>query len=874
LQRLFRKTWFHYFAALAAVGVALALRALLDPWLGSGTSTVLLYGALAIAVWLGGFRPALLAAVVGYLVAHYLFVEPRGAFALNDPNDVTKAIAYVISATLIIALGGRMHAARERLELNEHELGKRVAELEARNQQIQAFMRNAPAGVVVKDAAGRHTYANGAVEQLLGWSPGSWRGRKNDELFPPELAARVDALDRRTLTEDAAVHSDETVNGRDLHTIRFPLRDARNRVFIALIAVDISEQKRGEEALRAAQEQLQLIADTMSVGVVFCRADLTFVWANRVYAQWMQRSMQEVVGRTLGEVIGERSLLEIRPYIDRVLGGESVHYERQADYPGLGRRWIGVLLAPTLDAKGRPVGLVSVISDIEERKRVEEAFRDARQQLQIILDTIPSAVLQCDRDARCRWVNPTYERWTGRPAQELVGMPLSEILGEAAMAELQPHIDRVLAGEHVHYERLVDLPGFSRRWVSAVLSPTYSPERSPDGWVIVSTDIHERKVMEEALKEADRRKDEFLATLAHELRNPLAPIRNAASILRKKGPLAPEIAWSTDVIERQVDQMSRLVDDLIDIGRITGGTLVMRKQRMPLERAIDMALETSRPNVNQAGHFLSVLMPGESAIVEADPVRLAQVFSNLLNNAAKYTEPGGSLCLSASIEGDEVVVSVEDSGVGLPPEVAEALFRPFSGFARLEERGQGMLGVGLTLVRGIVKLHGGKVEARSAGPGKGTEFIVRLPLAAGESIAGEPLAPPVRTPATKLRILVADDNADAADSLQRLLGIEGNDVRVAYDGIAALKAVGEFMPQLAVIDIAMPGLNGYEVARAIRDERGKEVVLVALTGWGQEGDRRRAMEAGFDYHLTKPVDAAALMDLLAEVSARRSPVAA
>jgi PAS domain S-box-containing protein len=866
---LLQQDWFHYLAALAAVGVALAARVLLDPWIGSDSATILLCGALAVAVWLGGFKPALLAAVIGYAGSNYLFIS-GGSLSLDGPDDVASLAAYAFSALLIIALGGRMHAARKRLELKEQELSQRVAQLEARDQQIQSFLGNLPAGVLVKDAQGRHTFANQAVEQLFGWCASDWRGRKNSELFPPQLAARLDQLDERALAEQGPVHADVSLAGREFHTIRFPLKDARGRPLIAVVAVDFTESKRSEEALRAAQVQLQVVADTMSAAVARCRADLTLVWVNRVYAQWMGRPAADLPGLKLGAVLGERTLHEVRPYIDRVLAGQPVRYERLVQYPGLGKRWISVSYTPTLDAGGRPDGWVAVLADIDERKQAEEALRGARQQLQIIIDTIPSAVLQCDREARCRWVNPTFARWAGRPAEELVGKPLVQIAGEAAMAELRPYIDRVLRGEHVQYERLVDLPGFARRWVSAELSPTYGADHKLEGWVVVATDIHDRKVMEEALREADRRKDEFLATLAHELRDPLAPIRNAATILRKKGPLAPEIAWSTDVIERQVDQMSRLVDDLIDIGRITRGTLVMRKQRMPLERAIDMALETSRPNINQAGHFLSVLMPSESVIVEADPVRLAQVFSNLLNNAAKYTEAGGSICLSASVEGGEVAVSVEDSGAGFPPEVAEALFKPFSELARLETRAQGALGVGLTLVRGIVQLHEGKVEARSAGAGQGSEFIVRLPLVALEPVGRvqEPAA--TYASATRLRILVADDNADAADSLQRLLGIEGNDVRVAYDGLSALKAVGAFQPEVAVIDIEMPGLNGYEVARAIRDQQGSSVTLVALTGWGQEGDRRRAIDAGFDHHLTKPVDPAALAALLVDVSARRA----
>jgi CheY-like chemotaxis protein len=375
--------------------------------------------------------------------------------------------------------------------------------------------------------------------------------------------------------------------------------------------------------------------------------------------------------------------------------------------------------------------------------------------------------------------------------------------------------------------------------------------------------------MEETLRAAERRKDEFLATLAHELRNPLAPIRNAVAILGKKDALDPELAWSREVIERQVGQMSRLIEDLLDIARIAGGKLLIRKERVPLERAIDMALETSRPHINAAGHRLSVLLPSERLTVEADPARLAQVFSNLLNNAARYTEGHGEITLAAEVDGPEVVVSVQDNGIGFPPEVAERLFQPFSQFTRSTERSHGGLGIGLSLVHGIVALHGGKVQAHSRGPGQGAEFIVRLPLpkhtdsvkdAKAEGEARD------RLPAAGVKVLVADDNRDAADSLQRILALYGYEVQVAYDGAAAIVLDGAFRPRVAVLDIGMPGANGFEVARSIRESRGGGVTLIALTGWGQEGDRRRAMEAGFDFHLTKPVDPGALNDLLVEVA--------
>jgi PAS domain S-box-containing protein len=577
--------------------------------------------------------------------------------------------------------------------------------------------------------------------------------------------------------------------------------------------------------------------------------------------------VEEIVGRPILEVIGANEMERIRPHVEEVLAGRTVDYERYARRK-VGRRWIEAVLKPTFDGAGAPDGWVAVIHDIDDRKRAAEALRDAQDQLQIITDTMSAAMCRTGNDLRFVWTNPVYARWLGRPAKEVIGQPVAEVLG-TQMREIAPYVARVLKGEQVQYERLADLPGLGRRWIAAVFTPILDARGQPDGWVTICTDIHDRKTAEDELREGERRKDHFLATLAHELRNPLAPIRNAVAILARKGSLDPELAWSREVIDRQVQQMSRLIDDLLDIERLSRGKFLVRKERIDLERAIDSALEMSRSHITAAGHRLSVLMPSERVVLDADPARLAQVFSNLLNNAAKFTEARGSISLSATLEGRTAVVCVEDSGIGFAPEAAARLFTPYVQVSGSPERSRGGLGVGLSLVQGIVALHGGTVEARSAGQGRGAEFIVRLPLAAAaEHVdAKEKQRPAAAVPLPGFRVLVADDNRDTADSLQRILGLYGYAVRVAYDGAAALELGGTFGPQVAVLDIGMPGADGYEVARAMRERYGRNITLVALTGWGQENDRKRSIEAGFDYHLTKPVDPSLLNDLLVEIAA-------
>jgi signal transduction histidine kinase len=371
----------------------------------------------------------------------------------------------------------------------------------------------------------------------------------------------------------------------------------------------------------------------------------------------------------------------------------------------------------------------------------------------------------------------------------------------------------------------------------------------------------------EELAEADRRKDEFLAMLGHELRNPLAPILNAVQLLRLPSLADPELQRARDVIDRQVGQLARLVDDLLDVSRISRGKITLRKEPIDLALVLARAVETSRPLIEANRHTLTLGLLAQPVQVFADPTRLEQVFANLLNNAAKYTERGGSIELSSQRQGSEVVVCVRDTGFGIPAELLPHVFDLFRQADRTLDRAQGGLGIGLTLVKSLVGMHGGVVEAHSAGPGKGSEFVVRLPVSGqpeGEGGdkrgAGPPSAVPKDSPC--LHVLVVDDNRDTAESLALLLRLWGHEVRTAHDGVSGLKAARSYRPQIVLLDIGLPGLDGYEVARQLRGEFGRGMRLVAITGYGLEEDRRKAEQAGFDAHLVKPADLAVLQEQL------------
>lgn len=381
----------------------------------------------------------------------------------------------------------------------------------------------------------------------------------------------------------------------------------------------------------------------------------------------------------------------------------------------------------------------------------------------------------------------------------------------------------------------------------------------------------EQRVAErtELLKRADQRKDEFLATLAHELRNPLAPVRAAVELLRMKGPDDPDLQWTRDVIDRQMKAMTRIIDDLMDLSRINQGKVELRREKVDLAKIVQGAVETSRPLIEEMGHQLTMTLPSGTMIVDADLIRLAQVFMNLLNNSAKYTERGGRIDLRAEIQGGDVVVSVKDTGIGIPADKLSNIFEMFSQVEGTLTRSRGGLGVGLSLVKRLVELHGGSVTARSDGLGKGSEFIVRLPIVVDQTYANPASDDGHKAaPASDLRILVVDDNKDAAETLARLLQRMGNTVHTAHDGEEGVAAAQAFRPDVVLCDIGLPKLNGYEVCRLMKQQTwDKKMVMVAVTGWGQEDNKRKAQEAGFDCHLTKPVDPQHLLHVLAGLTA-------
>ena len=504
-----------------------------------------------------------------------------------------------------------------------------------------------------------------------------------------------------------------------------------------------------------------------------------------------------------------------------------------------------------------------------DEKKVAPSFREKpEEQYRLLMENVKDfAIFLLDMQGRIATWNSGAERILGYKEAEIIGQPFAIIFTQQDIVNRQPEheLEIALSKGRSEDERWHVRKDGSKLWAMGVVTPLWDEGGKLRGYAKVMRDITDRKRAEVALAEASERKDEFLAMLAHELRNPLAPILNAIHLHRQERVVSPGQQAATSMIDRQVRHLTRLVDDLLDVSRITKGKIHLRKQRVELSTVVHQAVETARPLIDSRKHEITVSLPPEAVWLEADPARLEQVLGNLLNNAAKYTEPCGHIWLTAEREGPEVILRVKDTGIGILPEMLPRIFDLFVQADRSLDRAQGGLGIGLTLVKRLVQLHEGKIEAHSPGVGKGSEFVVRM-LAVSEvtPINTECVPECPAESGRPLRVLIVEDNPDTAESLAMLLRLYGHEVKTANAGPAGLQATLSQNPDVVLLDIGLPGIDGYEVARRIREKTDKPL-LIAMTGYGQNEDRERSKEAGFKYHLVKPVDPAKLQNLLIEI---------
>jgi PAS domain S-box-containing protein len=752
---------------------------------------------------------------------------------------------------------------------------------------------------------------------------------------------------------------------------------------LLVYSLDVTERKLATAALKTNQARLKLVIDNAPALISYVSADLRYRLINKAYESWFGFPAEDIVGKTMLEVVGPEAWKVLAPFIEAALGGERRSFDGPVSYRDGGERWISATYTPDFDPSGVVQGVIVMVLDISQQKMVEARLRESEYYHRSLFEAAGVGNAEIDTETgKFLRVNEKYCEILGYSKQELVehhtyweithpddrernrGLIEPFIRGETSSFEIEKRYRRKdgsvvwvhvtcallkqanggggrllgvaqditerrraeeerhkfvsLAENSTEFIGICDLHGrpifvndaglrlvgldtveeakqmhvrdfffpedlgfidkgllpsaqqWSRsevevrfrnfktgeaRWVICNVFPIKTEQGVPVGFGTVSRDITERRETEQMLKESDRRKDEFLATLAHELRNPLAPISNALQIWSRVGSDPQQSTRLRELMERQVQQLKRLIDDLLDVSRVSRGKIQLRKEPLELSSIIEGAVESAKPFIDESGHTLTVNLPVEVVRVEGDSGRLMQVFGNLLNNAAKYTPRNGTIEIGGRVEGRFVEVTVRDTGSGVPEEMLLSIFEAFTQVHHNLDRAQGGLGIGLTLVKNLVEMHGGTVEARSEGAGKGSEFIVRLPLLGALAARHyQEVVPNVSKdePLDRHRVLVVDDLHASADTLAMMLEGLGQEIRTAYDGASALSLVREFHPDVVISDIAMPNMDGYNLAQRIRKVEGERPFLIALTGYGQKHDRKRALNAGFNAHLVKP----------------------
>ena len=739
-----------YVLSMAALAAAVLLRWLLDPLMGDALPLVTLFGAVAVASRLGGYRPAVLVSLLGYVACEYLFISPRRSLSLGSLGDVLAVgntvglVAYLFTCGIIIGLGES--ARKAQADKTSQLLTARL---------LASIVESSDDAIVSKSLDGIIQSWNAGAERLFGYSAEQAIGRHISLVIPPERLAEEDDI--------------------------------------------VASLKAGKRIDHVETERV--------------RSD-----------------------------------------------GQRVQ--------------VSLTISPIRDASGVVIGASKIARDVTERKRIEAE----REKFVTVIENSTDFIGMCDLDGVPFFVNRAGLKMVGLDdIEQARRMPVASFFfSEDQDRMMHEFFPSVLRNGHGEVEvRFRHFKTGAPRWMAYKVLTLPGADGRPVAFATVSQDVTERRRLEDDLRrvvaelsDADRRKNEFLAMLAHELRNPLAPISNAVRALSLGRRDETAVDSASEMLERQVGQIIRLVDDLLDVSRISRGKIALRPERVELTRVIDQAVEASRAQYRSMDQELTVSLPSEPVYLNADPTRLAQVVGNLLNNAHKFTDVGGRISVAVEREGAQVVIRVKDTGVGIAAEHLAGIFEMFTQVESSLERSRSGLGIGLTLVKTLVEMHGGTVEAHSDGPGRGSEFVVRLPVLRDVPESLSPAAPEHldASPVVRRRVLIVDDNRDAAEWLATLLSLSGHETHIALDGDQAVKAAERLLPDAILLDIGLPRIDGYEVCRRIREQPwGRGLMIVALTGWGQEEDRQKSKEAGFNTHLVKPVDDEVIMNLLASL---------
>ncbi len=904
-----------WLVAVAAACLGILIRLAIPP---QGAHLLFLgpFLAILLAAWYGGFWPGMLATAICaiWAVLHPVPVETGG---LTSP--ALRVALLVPAGVLICLLAGHLHRNRREADLRTQGMHR----LARSSQRLQAALELAAISAFDVDCELRYVWVQ---KPPVGLREADMLGKRAEEIYEPAVAATLTAARKQILQTGKSFRTEMLVTRGGVTEwvdwIGGPLRDADgNLIGVTNLAIDITDRKLSELAIRRNGEAQRLLVELQdATRDLTSAADIKAAVVGRL-ARFFQSERCVFADIDVAQGTAEvscdytssaPSLVGHHPLappdcgpMQLLLAGRAVALSgsRQDEawmIPGRSTTSGALLCVPILHDGKLAAALslrqslprvwsedeIRLVHQVAQRSwsaiesaRAQEALRESR-------DVLALAMRGGRMGAWSREFN-SDRTWWSRELLEIFGLEREGFSGtrEDFLALLHPEDrarvqDAFVQALRRHSDFLVEYRFRHKsgewRWMEGRGRAVYRSDGTPRATYGLGIDITERKSLENErrrlnteLAQTLRHKDDFLATLAHELRNPLAPIVTALEVLRLKAPADVQARWSRDVIERQVRHMTRLVEDLLDVTRIATGKTQLRKERIVLSGVVHHAVESVKGQIDAAGHQLSLALPAQTPLLEADPTRLSQVLANLLSNAAKYTPPGGRIALEACRDGSQVVISVSDNGIGLLDADRERIFRMFAQVMPAIDRSQGGLGIGLALSRGLVELHGGSIDAESAGPGQGSRFIVRLPCATQALPVVTPpgLLPGPDTgepaPAACQRILIVDDNLDAAQSLAMLLELDGHDIAMAHDGQHALETAKSFAPQTILLDIGLPVMNGYEVARRLRAQPwGREIRLIAVTGWGQERDRQQAMAAGFDHHLTKPLDPGRLSELL------------
>jgi PAS domain S-box-containing protein len=904
---------------LVAVGFVIAAalgRIALEPLIGHNFPWATFYLATLAAAIYGGMGPGLLAFALGAVVGWTRYIDPTHSFAPTTQSAVGMTV-YLAVGLCVALLAARLQRAQrvaiaqaEELRQRQTAIGREVEqrrqaeaeiarlnrEIEHRLQEFELMFRESPIGIAfARDPECREVWANPAFYRIVRLPVGADLSWTSGASVPMRIFQNGGELTLAQFPMQRCIATGEPIAGEEFE-LRYPdgagvvvlievvplLESGRTRGCIASV-IDITERKRTEEALRTSEmRERERVAELETImeavpAVVFIAEDPSA----RVIRT--NRAGEEVLRLAPGRNASKSAPLSEVPVHFRIYkdgvevppeklpvqlaarGQEIKNYEEDIVFDdGTVIHLMGNAV-PLRDDFGNPRGAVAAFVDITERKRAEAALREREELFRGLAEGMPHMVWETDANGKNHYQNQVWYDYIGDGPGASFGDDWLKYYHPDDREYLVTEWRKALSsgGDYPYdIEARIRRHDGVYRWFRITGAPVKNHAGQVIRWTGTCTDVDDQRRAQESLREADRRKDEFLATLGHELRNPLAPMRNAIEIIRKNLSDEKRRAWALEIIDRQLSQLSRIIDDLLELSRIASGRIALKKETTILRDLVSRAVETARPVIEAKAQRLRVELPPAPVKFEADTIRLVQVLTNLLSNAAKYTPRDGTILIAAFVRDGALDVRVRDTGEGIDPKILPRIFDMFRrGSASTPESG---LGIGLAFARRIVELHGGRISATSEGPGKGSEFRIVLPISAGverqEALKSTAIS---GHPRKHKRVLVVDDNQDAADSMAELLKMQGHEVACLYEGSDVVATSLKFQPDLVLLDIGLPNVDGYEIARRFRANPAlRSLPLAALTGRGQETDKKLAEEVGFNFHFTKPVDPSRLMELL------------